>query len=321
MQLKGIHHVSSLTANARRNVDFYTNVLGMRLVKKTVNQDDTSVYHLFYGDERGNPGTEVTFFEIPMAASNKRGTNSITNVSLRVPGDDALEYWKQRFEEHAVQHSGIQKQAGRLVLPFEDPEGHRMQFVSDEYDQGVEPGVPWELSNASPADGATGLGPVRLTVKTAEPTAAVLKDIMGFSEIHSYPHPDDADLPDIRVFETGKGGSGAEIHIETRNDLPAERQGRGAVHHVAFRVEDADELQQWIERIKNARLPNSGFVERYYFQSLYFREPNGILFELATDGPGFEGDEPFEHLGESLALPPFLEPQRSEIEARLKPLD
>jgi glyoxalase family protein len=130
-----------------------------------------------------------------------------------------------------------------------------------------------------------------------------------------------AGQPDVTVYETGKGGSGSEVHIEERTDLPRERLGRGGVHHVAFRVEDEEEMRQWIDKIQRERIPNSGFVDRFYFRSLYFREPNGILFELATDGPGFDTDEEFEHLGESLALPPFLEPQREEIEARMKPLD
>jgi glyoxalase family protein len=144
--------------------------------------------------------------------------------------------------------------------------------------------------------------------------------VLGFREVRQYPSNVEGQK-DIRVFETGEGGSGAEVHLEERTDIPPERLGRGGVHHVAFRVENEEELNKWIELVKQIRVPNSGFVERYYFRSLYFREPNGILFELATDGPGFEGDESFEHLGERLSLPPYFEDQRAEIEAKLKPLN
>lgn len=212
------------------------------------------------------------------------------------------------------------ERAGRATLAFQDPEGQRLILVSDENNKGVAAGVPWEKSAVPQEHGVTGLGPVKLTVRIAEPTAIVLTELLGFRKVGKYPSPYEGQ-PDIVVFETGEGGSGAEVHLEERSDLPPERLGRGGVHHVAFRVEDEDELREWIKRIRAARFPNSGFVDRFYFRSLYFREPNGILFELATDGPGFDTDEHIDHLGESLALPPFLEPEREEIEARLKPLD
>ncbi|WP_252314936.1 ring-cleaving dioxygenase [Sinobaca sp. H24] len=320
MNIKGIHHLSALTANAEHNLDFYTKVMGLRLVKKTVNQDDTSVYHLFYGDEKGNPGTELTFFEIPMAAPNQPGASSISGTSLRVADDKALDFWKTRFDEMGVGHDEIVERAGRRTLAFQDPEGQRLFLVSDENNEGVAGGVPGTAHLYRVEHGVTGLGPIRLTVKNPAPTAGVLTDIMGFRRKGSYP-AEAAGQPDIEVYETGEGGSGTEIHLEPRPDLPFERQGRGGVHHVAFRVEDKEELDKWIQHITDAGLPNSGFVERYYFRSLYFREPNGILFEIATDGPGFDGDEDIEHLGETLALPPYLEPKRAEIEAKIKPLD
>ncbi|MEM1502969.1 ring-cleaving dioxygenase [Domibacillus sp. 8LH] len=319
MEFKGIHHVSAITANAARNVTFYTEVLGMRLIKKTVNQDETSMYHLFYGDERGNPGTELTFFEIPMAAPNRNGNNSISGLSLRVPNDAALDYWQSRFDEFDVKHQAIIDQGGRKALPFQDFEGQRFFLVSDEGNEGVAGGIPWEKSQVPTEVGIIGLGPVHLTVPAAGPTAAALTELMGFREAKRYPSPVEGQ-PDVIVFETGEGGTGAEVHVEERNDLALERPGRGGVHHVAFRVEDEEELRQWIARVREARIGNSGFVDRFYFKSLYFREPNRILFEVATDGPGFDTDEELEHLGESLALPPFLEPQREQIEARLKPL-
>jgi glyoxalase family protein len=320
MELKGIHHVSALTAKAPENFKFYTEVMGLRLIKKTVNQDDTSVYHLFYGDEKGNPGTELTFFEIPMAGRNHDGNNSISAISLRVKNDAALSYWEKRLKEHSLETEEIKDRAGRKTLAFRDIEGQRLILVSDENNKGVAGGKPW-IKSTTPEDVAIiGLGPVRLTVPAAEPTIQVLTELLGFRQTGTYT-AEISGQPDIIVLETGEGGSGAEIHIEERTDLPQERLGRGGVHHVAFRVDNEEELREWIETVRNSRFPNSGFVDRFYFKSLYFREPNRILFELATDGPGFDTDEELEHLGESLALPPFLEPQREEIEARLKPLD
>lgn len=320
MMIKGIHHLSAHTASASENYTFYTKVLGMRLVKKTVNQDEPSMYHLFYGDELGNPGTELTFFEIPMLGRTYRGTNSISNTALRVPSDEALAYWVKRFDEQGVFHEGVKERAGHNVLPFEDPEGQRLTLVSDEKNQGLAAGVAWDKSEVPVEFGITGLGPIRLTVRKAHSTARVLTEILTFKETRSYPS-DFPNQPDILVFETGEGGNGAEIHLEERSDLAIERPGKGSVHHLALRVEDEAELQAWVKKINGLGLWNSGFVDRYYFRSLYFRDLNGILFELATDGPGFATDEQADKLGESLALPPFLEERRAEIEAKIKPLD
>lgn len=318
--LKGQHHVSAITNNGKLNYQFYTQVLGLRLVKKSVNQDDTSVYHLFYADEKGNPGTDLTFFEFPTAGPTQHGNNSISTTSLRVPNDQSIQYWKHRFEQLLVDHDEISLDAGRNTITFRDEEGQRLALVSDEHNVGVAGGKPWVKSPVPIEHAIIGLGPVTLTVSRPELTVKVLTEIMGYREKVGFSSNIAGQNP-IRVFETGEGGTGAEIHLEERTDLPRERQGSGSVHHVAFRVENEEELNKWITHITESGLPNSGFVERYYFRSLYFREPNGILFELATDGPGFENDEDFEHLGERLALPPFLEGRRAAIEARLEPLE
>jgi glyoxalase family protein len=320
MELKGLHHVSALTAKAAKNYEFYTKVLGLRLIKKTVNQDDTSVYHLFYGDGEANPGTELTFFEIPMLAPHHRGVSSISSVSLRVPNREALEYWAKRLDEHNVERDEIIERAGRATLAFRDFENQHLILAADNENEGVPGGTPWSKSPVPKQYGIIGLGPVTLTVRKPESTIRVLTEVMGFRQRGSYPSLE-PNQPDILVFETGDGGSGAEVHVEERKDLPMERQGRGAVHHVAFRVENKEELLKWQEIIERAGLRTSGLVDRYYFQALYFREPNGILFELSTDGPGFTADEELEQLGENLALPPFLEPYRASIEAKLKPLE
>lgn len=320
MQLTGLHHVSALTADIEANWKFYTEVLGLRLVKKTVNQDDTGTYHLFYADERGNPGTDVTFFDLPRSRPLTEGTNSISNIALRVPDVAALEYWQARLAEHGVTQGPLRAVAGRSELPFTDFEGQRLSLVADGDEPGVAGGTPWAHSPVPQQYGIIGLGPSMLTVRHLEPTAAVLTDVLGFTSAGQYEAPDGSGRP-IHVFTTGEGGAGAEVHVDERSDIESERLGHGGVHHIAFRVPDDEGVYEaWRDRIEGAGFGTSGPVDRYYFRSIYFREPNGILFELATDGPGFTSDEPFETLGERLALPPFLEGRRAQIEANLKPI-
>lgn len=320
MELTGLHHVSALTAQAAKNVDFYTRVLGLRLVKKSVNQDDVSSYHLYYGDNVGSPGTLVTFFDIPQAAANRPGYSSISRIALRAPSLDALKQWVERLETAGVQHEGIGVEDGRNVLTFRDPEGQRLALIDDS-GAPLAGGTPWDKSTTSSDIALRGLGEVTLTVRRLDPTARVLTEVMGFTQRGSYAAHDDGPKRDILVFGTGVGGPGAEIHLDERSDLPQERLGRGGVHHVAFRVPTFEEHLSWLDRLDTEGMRNSGLIDRFYFRSIYFREPNGILFELATDAPGFLTDEPEATLGQSLALPPFLEPHRASIEANLHPID
>ncbi|WP_088040773.1 ring-cleaving dioxygenase [Bacillus sp. EAC] len=320
MELLGLHHISLLTGKAERNYEFFTKVLGMRLVKKTVNQDNTSSYHLFYGDSKGSPGTEITFFDIPGIGHTYPGHSSISSTSLRVSSTESLHYWKERFTNLGVTHDEIVKRANRDTLSFNDFEGTRLHLVADNGEIGVAPGIPWNQSDIPVEHGILGLGPVTLTVKESAPTINILTEVLGFRHVGSYPSLE-GDYPDIEVYATGLGGSGAEVHIETRADLPRERPGRGSVHHVAFRVPNEDEYDRWADKISSHGIMNSGKIERYYFKAFYFREPNHILFELSTDTPGFDVDESIETLGEKLALPPFLEPKRAEIEANIRPLE
>lgn len=316
MQLGGIHHVSAITASGAENHDFFTRVLGMRLVKKTVNQDSPSMYHLFYADAAGTPGTDMTYFEIPMAGRTYPGVSSISSTGFRVRSEAALGFWIRRFDELGVDHEAILERNGRKTLAFTDPEGSRLMLVADD-GSGVPYGIPWRKTDIPEEFAIAGLGPVKLTVRHPERTETVLTEVLGFREAGTYPS-DVSGMPDIIVYETG---AGAEVHLETRPDLPPERPGRGSVHHVAFRVPTFDEYDRWEAHLRDAGFQTSGKVDRYYFRSIYFREPNGILFELATDEPGFDSDEPMEALGETLALPPFLEPRRREIEAALSPLE
>ncbi|MBT2570501.1 ring-cleaving dioxygenase [Planococcus sp. ISL-110] len=319
MKLEGIHHVSAITANADANHDFFTRILGMRLVKKSVNQDNPSSYHLFYADAVGTPGSDMTYFDIPMAGRTRPGVSSISNTAFRVKSERALDYWIERFVELQVPHGSIEKRFNRATLTFQDFEGSRLMLVADD-GNGIEYGIPWTKSGIPEEFAIIGLGHVRLTVRKSDKTAAVLTDIMGFQQVGGYPSTVEGQK-DILVFSTGKGGPAGEIHLEERSDLPPERPGRGSVHHVAFRIKTYEDYSKWNDYLRSNGFVTSGEVDRYYFKAIYFREPNGILFELSTDEPGFATDEPMDALGEELALPPFLEPKRAQIEASLRPLN
>ena len=317
MQLTGIHHVTAITARASENVAFYTQVLGLRLVKKTVNQDDVSAYHLFYADAEGSPGTDVTFFDWPHVVQNRNGAGSIAPIALRVPGREAIDWWAQRLAESSVDHQGIIEEGGQALIYFTDPEGQELALVDD---RGAPGGIPWEHSPVPVEMGIRGIYAVTLKVQDLQPTADVLTQVMGFQSVREYLVDSDPSRP-VVVFATGEGGPGAEIHVEYGLHLLPGRQGRGGVHHVAFRTPNDEEHRAWRERIAAAGLGVTPVIDRFYFKSIYFREPGGILFEIATDGPGFATDEDLNHLGEQLALPPFLEPHRERIEAQLHPLE
>lgn len=319
MQLAGIHHLTAITANARGNHAFYTETLGMRLVKKTVNQDDVSAYHLFYADGKGTPGTDITFFDWP-AAPERRGTHSIVRTGFRVANRDSLAYWADRLQKLGVVHRKAVERDGRTTLDLEDPEGQRLSLVAD--DGQLEP-HPWDKSPVPAEYQIRGLGPITISVPELEPTDAILQQLMNFRPVRQYTGSTSNGTvgeSTYHVYEMGDGGPAAELHVAVEKTLPPASSGAGGVHHVAFRVPTFAEYDQWYSRLREFRIPNSGPVDRFYFKSLYFREPNGILFELATDGPGFHADEPIETLGERLSLPPFLESQRATIEAGLKPL-
>ena len=320
MDLRGLHHVTAVTADASRNVAFYTHVLGLRLVKKTVNQDDVSAYHLFYGDEVGHAGTEMTFFDWDFAGPHTPAVGMVSATAFRVPGREAVEWWEKRFDERGVNHGEIQEREGRAVLPFTDPEGQSLELVDDTANgagQGTPPGIPWEKSPVDVDRGIRGLEGVTLAVRSLEPTAGVLTEVMGFRRTRGYSEAGHQ----AAIFEVGPGGPGAEVRLVERPDLPRHRiTGAGGVHHVAFRTPNEEEHVAWRERLAEAGLNVTPVIDRYYFRSIYFREPGGVLFEIATDGPGFITDEEPEHLGEKLSLPPFLEPHREQIEANLKPI-
>jgi glyoxalase family protein len=314
LQLTGIHHLTAITANAPANLRFYTETLGLRLVKKTVNQDDTTAYHLFYADGKASPGTDLTFFDWPVAPE-RRGTHSIARTGLRVASHASLDWWHERLTKAGVKTGEVIELDGRGALDFEDFEGQRFRLVDD---GGAGETHPWAKSPVPGEHQIRGLGPITISVPDLSRTEPVLTKVMNMRETRSYASPDGEGT--VHVFEMGEGGAAAELHVAVQPGLDPAMQGAGAVHHVAFRTPDVAGMHEWTQRLRSFGLPSSGEVERYYFRSLYFREPNGILFEIATDGPGFAVDEPLESLGERLSLPPFLEAKRASIEARLKPL-
>ncbi len=312
-QIRGIHHVTAMTSSAEKIYRFFTDILGLRLIKKTVNQDDIATYHLFFTDDTGAAGTDMTFFDFPNIVKGTKGTNSISRTSFRVPSDAALDFWVERFEEHNIEHGQVMERFGKKYLEFEDFDEQRYQLISDENNTGVEAGLPWKNSNVPAEFSLLGLGPVFVTVEDFDHMKRVLEDVLGFKET-------DADGA-FHLFEIAEGGNGASIIVEFRDDLPYAREGYGNVHHLALRVKDREALEEWVDKISQLQFPNSGFVERFYFESEYFLAAKHVLFELATDGPGFLLDETYETAGEKLSLPPFLEPKRQEIEDYVRPFD
>jgi glyoxalase family protein len=298
MKLNGIHHVTAITGDAPRNVDFYARVLGLRLVKKTVNQDDPTVYHLFYADERGSPGSDITFFEYPRAAPGRAGAGMVHRVVFRIGTDEALDFWEERLAAEEVR---AQRDDGRLR--FEDPEGLGLELaVVETADQPLladHPDVPKELA------------------------------LQGFDSVRSYAREPEASrrfLEETLAFES-QGGGKWEVRRDSRgslyvyDDAPAERglQGAGTVHHVAW-GSPMEEHEAWQRRIAASGAQVTPVIDRFYFRSIYFREPSGVLFEIATIGPGFATDEPLDHLGERLSLPPAFEHLREQVERTLTPL-
>lgn len=313
MNVTGIHHVTAITSSAEKNYEFFTHTLGMRLVKKTVNQDDIQTYHLFFADDKGSPGTDMTFFDFPGIPKGRHGTDEIYRTFFRVATDAALDYWMKRFNRLGVQHEGVQEQFGKQILPFIDFDEQQYALVSDEGHNGVAGGIPWEKGPIPLEYAIIGLGPIHIRVQDFAYFKQLMEKVMHFTEIQSDGK--------FHLFETGEGGNGAQVIVEENAALAPHRQGYGTVHHAAFRVDDKAALTAWDEHIRSFGLQTSGFVERFFFGSLYVGVAPQILFEFATDGPGFMGDEPYETLGETLSLPPFLENKRTEIEAAVRPID
>jgi glyoxalase family protein len=297
MKLEGIHHVTAITADAPGNVDFYARVLGLRLVKKTVNQDDPTVYHLFYSDEDGSAGADITFFEYPGARRGRAGAGMVHRVVFRVADKAALDFWVDRL---AAEGLAADRSEGSLV--FEDPEGLGLEVriveTPDKPLVALSPGIPAEVA-------LQGFDEVRAYTRDPERSRRFLEETLGFeSRAES-------------AWEVRGAQRGGNYVYDVAESLGT--PGAGTVHHVAF-ASTMDDHEAWQQKVAEAGAHPTPVIDRFYFRSIYFREPSGVLFEIATLGPGFDADEPKESLGERLSLPPAFEHLREQIEPRLTPL-
>lgn len=312
MKLLGLHHITAITDQAERNYQFMTEVLGMRLVKKTVNQDDIQTYHTFFADDEATPGTDVTFFDFPNIPAGFSGSNEISRIGLRVPSDAALHYYHKRLIQSGVKTSQPEDFFGALSLRFEESDGQQYRIVSDEHNKGIEAGVPWKNGPVPEEYAINGLGPVEITISYFEDFKLALERIYDFKTVWE----SDSEA----LLEVGAGGHGGQVYLIKDEEHGTGIQGYGEVHHVAFRVADREAIERWVERYRELGIVQSGHVDRFYFEAVYARIGH-ILIELSTDGPGFMVDEDYENLGESLSLPPFIEDQREYIESVIRPFD
>jgi glyoxalase family protein len=307
--MSGLHHVTAISGNATRNLSFYTRILGLRFVKKTVNFDDPATYHLYYGDETGRPGTILTFFAWENAAPGRAGVGFTQETAFCVPAA-SIGYWWHRFIENSVAHDPMEKRFGESVLPFSDPDGMRLALVGIA-DAADEPG--WSGGPVPAEHAVRGFHGVTLMIDDGTRTGAILTDVLGFAESGR-----DGSLVRFRSNQA----LGAAVNIREAKAFLGGRMGRGSVHHIAFRAaDDAAQAEMARKLVRDHGLTPTEQKDRKYFRSVYFREPGGVLFEIATDQPGFTVDEPLDSLGRQLQLPSFLEPRRSELETVLPPLD
>jgi glyoxalase family protein len=308
MATSGIHHVTAISGPARRNVDFYTRVLGLRLVKKTVNFDDPGTYHLYYGDEAGRPGTILTFFPWEHVAPGRLGIGEAAETAFRAPRA-SLGWWTHRFVSEGVAHDAPAQSFGETVLPFRDPDGTRLALVCGD---GVADEPAWPADGIPTEHALRGFHGVTLMLAEAKPTAAILQDVLGFAEVGR-------EGSRLRLASGAAEGGAVTLH-EVGDFLPG-RPGGGSVHHVAFRAADDAAEMAMVERLRTHHgIVTTEQKDRNYFRSVYFREPGGVLFEIATDIPGFAIDEAPDTLGQALKLPTPLQPRRAEIEAALPDL-
>ena len=308
--MSGIHHVTAISGKATRNFDFYTHVLGLRFVKKTVNFDDPGTYHLYYGDRAGNPGTILTFFPWEHAAAGRGGVGQALQTGFRIP-ENAIGYWTHRFVEKGVTHTAPERRFGEPVLPFTDPDGMSLALVGV---SAAESEAAWGGAGISVEHAIRGFHGVTLMVEDGARTAAVLREVLGFRSAGE----DGSSLTRFAATEA----VGGLVDIRAAKGFLPGRQGRGSVHHIAFRApDDATQAAMAQKLVNQLGLHPTQQLDRKYFRSVYFREPGGILFEIATDVPGFAVDESIETLGHTLKLPPFLEGRRKEIEGVLPELN
>ncbi|RYG54117.1 MAG: ring-cleaving dioxygenase [Chitinophagaceae bacterium] len=301
-KISGLHHITAIAGSAQSNLDFYTKVLGQRLVKKTVNFDDPGTYHFYYGDEAGTPGTLLTFFPWESIRGGFPGTGMATSFGYAVP-KGSLGFWKDRLQQYSVKHEGLKEKFGEKYLAFEDPDGLKIEFIEPTKEDGRK---PWETGEIDNKVATRGFHVVTLTLRKVEATAKILTEVLGYQQVKQEGN--------LYRFQTDAVNNAAIIDILETPTGPAGIGGGGTNHHIAFRVKDDNILMQYREKVLERGLSITPKIDRDYFFSLYFREPGGVLFEIATDNPGFTRDESLDELGKNLKLPSQYEGMRSEIE-------
>jgi glyoxalase family protein len=306
--IAGIHHVTAVASDPQRNVDFYTEILGLRLVKRTVNFDDPGAYHLYFGDETGSPGSILTFFAWPMAGRGRAGVGQVEVTSFSVP-EGSLNYWEQRLLSASIPVERSGKRFDEEILTFADPDGLRLELVA--HSKADAAARPWKDASVPVEHAIRGFYSVTLCEQGYEATAGVL-ETMGFRKT--------GEQGNRFRFDVGEGGAGARVDVLCASEAAYGSIAVGTVHHVAWRVADDNSQLSWRKVLVGKHLNVTPIIDRCYFHSIYFREPGGVLFELATDPPGFTADEPVDKLGESLKLPPWLESSRKRIERVLPPI-
>lgn len=314
MAFHGIHHVTAIAGDAARNRGFYVDVLGLRLVKRTVNFDDPGTWHLYFGDNAGAPGSLITFFPWARAAKGRAGIGDTLRTTFRVPAG-AIGFWAHRFVEKGVRHDGVSRRFGESVIDFEDPDGTLLSIVAvgdSSETEAVE--VAGDPQGVPDAYAITGIDGVTLLLREAAPTAAILTDVFGFTQMGSEGA--------VSRYTVGEGAGRSVVDLHAAGNFPSGHQGAGSVHHVAFRAaSDAEQAELAAKLLRDHGLRPTEQRDRQYFRSIYFREPGGVLFEIATDEPGFAVDEPAAELGQTLKLPPQYEASRARIEAMLPSLE
>ncbi|MGK9128114.1 ring-cleaving dioxygenase [Olivibacter sp. SA151] len=307
-QIRGIHHITAIAGDAKKNYDFYTRVLGLRLVKKTVNFDDPETYHFYYGDEVGTPGTILTFFPWGGISAGRRGTRQVTEIGYSVPAE-SLDFWMKRFDANNVTYNKVAEKFGEQYLTFLDPDGLKFELTVPKNEDTRK---PWTTSEVGELVATRGFHHITITTNKAEATARVLTDILGYRLTEQH----------VNRFRFITDHA-AQANLVDLVEAPGESAGHvagGSVHHVAFRVENEEVLMYYRQKVLEAGLQITEKIDRNYFYSLYFREPGGVLFEIATDNPGFATDETVEDLGKGLKLPPQYEAYREQLEKVLPSL-
>lgn len=301
----GLHHVTAIAGDPQRTAEFYVETLGLRFVKKTVNHDDKYTYHFYFGDGEGTPGTNITFFPWGERGRSGRFGDGQTRTTTYFIPEGSLDYWRDRLESHDIDVEGPTERFGETVVTFNDPDGITLALVATD---DAPDGQPWDASPVPPEHQLRGFHSVTLAVGDIEPTATVLTDALGYEL--------EAEENGRHRYRSAAGGPGSLVDL-VETDHGRGRMGIGTVHHVAYKAEDMDEQEQWRERLSERGIRITDIIDRVYFKSIYFREPGGVLFEIATTEPGFTVDQSRDELGTALALPEWLENERNEIESRL----